>query len=43
MTRRLDLRVNDEFAEQLRRLPKKPGRPMAAVLEAIQSPAIGEQ
>lgn len=40
MTRQLNLRVNDEFAERLERLSRKMGRPMAAVLEAVGSPAI---
>lgn len=40
MTRQLNLRVDDEFAERLERLSKKLGRPMAAVLEAIGTPAI---
>lgn len=40
MTRQLNLRVNDEFAERLERLSRQMGRPMAAVLEAIGSPAI---
>ena len=42
MSRQLNLRVNDEFAERLERLSKKMGRPMAAVLEAIGSAAIEE-
>lgn len=40
MTRQLNLRVNDDFAERLERLSRKMGRPMAAVLEAVGSPAI---
>ena len=40
MSRQLNLRVNDEFAERLERLSRRLGRPMAAVLEAIGSPAI---
>ncbi len=40
MTRQLNLRVDDEFAERLERLSKTLGRPMAAVLEAIGTPAI---
>lgn len=40
MSRQLNLRVNDEFAERLERLSRKMGRSMAAVLEAIGSPAI---
>ena len=40
MTRQLNLRVNDEFAERLERLSRKMGRSMAAVLEAVGSPAI---
>ena len=40
MSRQLNLRVNDEFAERLERLARKMRRPMAAVLEEIGSPAI---
>ncbi len=40
MTRQLNLRVDDEFAERLERLSRKLGRPMAAVLEAVGTPAI---
>ncbi|BCR05681.1 hypothetical protein DESUT3_27500 [Desulfuromonas versatilis] len=40
MTRQLNLRVDDEFAERLERLSRRMGRSMAAVLEAIGSPAI---
>ncbi|MDO3380517.1 hypothetical protein [Geoalkalibacter halelectricus] len=40
MTRQLNLRVNDEFAERLERLSRKTGRSMAAVLETIGSPAF---
>ncbi|MBW6512732.1 MAG: hypothetical protein K0A93_11590 [Desulfuromonadaceae bacterium] len=40
MTRQLNLRVDDKFAERLEALSKKIGRPMGAVLEAIGAPAI---
>jgi predicted DNA-binding protein len=40
MTRQLNLRVDDEFAERLETLSKQIGRPMGAVLEAIGTPAI---
>jgi predicted transcriptional regulator len=40
MTRQLNLRVDDEFAERLERLSRKMGRSMAAVLESIGTPAI---
>jgi predicted transcriptional regulator len=40
MSRQLNLRVSDEFAENLERLAKRLGRPMAAVLEAVGTPAI---
>lgn len=40
MTRQLNLRVDDEFAERLEALSKKIGKPMGAVLEAIGAPAI---
>ena len=40
MSRQLNLRVNDEFAERLERLARQLGRPMAVVLEAVGTPAI---
>ena len=40
MSRQLNLRVSDEFAEHLERLARRLGRPMAAVLEAVGTPAI---
>jgi predicted transcriptional regulator len=40
MSRQLNLRVIDEFAEQLERLSRRIGRPMAAVLEAVGAPAL---
>lgn len=40
MSRQLNLRVNDEFAERLEKLSRRLGRPMAAVLEAVGTPAI---
>lgn len=40
MSRQLNLRVNDEFANQLERLSKKMGRSMASVLEAVAGQAI---
>lgn len=40
MSRQLNLRVNDEFAERLERLARRLGRPMASVLEAVGTPAI---
>lgn len=40
MSRQLNLRVSDEFAERLERLSRKVGRPMATVLEAVGTPAI---
>ena len=40
MSRQLNLRVSDEFAERLERLSKRVGRPMAAVLESVGTPAI---
>lgn len=42
MTRQLNLRVNNAFAERLEKLSKAMGRPMAAVLEAIGNPAFEE-
>jgi predicted DNA-binding protein len=40
MSRQLNLRVSDEFAERLEKLSRRVGRPMAAVLEAVGTPAI---
>jgi len=40
MSRQLNLRVSDEFAERLERLARRVGRPMAAVLESVGTPAI---
>jgi len=40
MSRQLNLRVNNEFAERLEKLSRRLGRPMAAVLEAIGTPAL---
>ena len=40
MSRQLNLRVQDEFADQLERLAKKMGRSMASVLEAVAGQAI---
>jgi predicted transcriptional regulator len=40
MSRQLNLRVSDEFAEQLERLSRRVGRPMSAVLEAVGAPAL---
>jgi len=40
MSRQLNLRVSDEFADQLERLSRRIGRPMAAVLEAVGTPAL---
>ena len=40
MSRQLNLRVNDQFAERLEKLSRRLGRPMAAVLEEIGNPAL---
>jgi predicted transcriptional regulator len=40
MSRQLNLRVSDEFAERLERVAKSSGRPMSAVLEAVGTPAL---
>lgn len=40
MTRQLNLRVDDLFAEAIERLSQATGRPMSSVLEAIGWPAI---
>jgi len=40
MSRQLNLRVSDEFAERLERVARKIGRPMASVLESVGTPAL---
>lgn len=40
MSRQLNLRVSDEFARQLERVSRQVGKPMAAVLESIGTPAL---
>ena len=40
MTKQLNLRVDESFAETLERLASNLGRPMAAVLETIGRPAL---
>ena len=40
MSRQLNVRVSDAFVQQLERVAKRTGRPMAAVLEAIGTPAL---
>lgn len=40
MSRQLNLRVSDQFAERLDRVARRLGKPMASVLEAIGTPAL---
>ncbi len=40
MSRQLNLRVSDEFAERLERVARSTGRPMSAVLETVGTPAL---
>jgi predicted transcriptional regulator len=40
MSRQLNLRVSDEFANRLESYARKVGRPMAAVLESVGIPAL---
>jgi len=40
MTRQLNLRVNESFADAIERLSRATGRPMSAVLELVGGPAI---
>jgi predicted transcriptional regulator len=40
MSRRLNLRVSDEFARKLERVARSSGQPMAAVLETVATPAL---
>jgi predicted transcriptional regulator len=42
MSRQLNLRVSDEFARKLERVARRAGQPMAAVLEAVGTPALDE-
>ena len=42
MSRQLNLRVSDEFAKRLERVARSTGRPMAAVLESVGTPALDE-
>lgn len=40
MSRQLNLRVSDEFANRLESYARKIGRPMASVLESVGTPAL---
>jgi len=40
MSRQLNVRVSDAFARTLERVARRTGRPMAAVLEAVGTPAL---
>lgn len=40
MSRQLNLRMSNEFAERLERLARRLGRPMSAVLEMVGTPAL---
>ncbi len=40
MSRQLNLRVSDQFAEQLDRVARRLGQPMAMVLESLGTPAL---
>ena len=40
MTRQLNLRVNESFADAIERLSQRVGRPMSSVLETVGWPAI---
>lgn len=40
MTRQLNPRVSDEFAERLERLARRAGQPMAAFRESVGTPTI---
>ncbi len=42
MSRQLNVRVSETFARTLERVARQTGRPMAAVLEAIGTPALEE-
>jgi len=40
MSRQLNLRVSEAYARTLERVAKRTGRPVAAVLEAVGTPAL---
>lgn len=40
MSRQLNLRVSDRFAENLDRMARRMGKPMATVLESLGTPAL---
>lgn len=40
MSRQLNLRVSDQFAESLDRVARRIGKPMATVLESLGAPAL---
>lgn len=40
MSRQLNLRVSDQFAERLDRVAKRFGQPMATVIESLGTPAL---
>ena len=40
MSRQLNLRVSDAFAKKLERVARTTGKPMAAVLESVGTPAL---
>jgi predicted transcriptional regulator len=40
MSRQLNLRVSEEFAQRLERVARRVGQPMAAVLESVGTPAL---
>jgi predicted transcriptional regulator len=42
MSRQLNLRVSEEFARKLERVARSTGQSMAAVLEAIGTPALDD-
>lgn len=40
MSRQLNLRVSDQFAERLDRVAKRFGQPMATIIESLGTPAL---
>lgn len=42
MSRQLNLRVSDDFAKKLERVARRTGKPMAALLESVGTPALDE-
>jgi predicted transcriptional regulator len=42
VSRQLNLRVSDDFVKKLERVARRTGKPMAALLESVGTPALDE-